>query len=208
MSASIHELARAYARLGLQHWQGESQDVKNNARSIGVAIATNVRVAERVVDEPFEPDAENGAPLMLIPMPCWQKKVYAAFFAPWLATDGGPDELSFDLVVLLQQSGPIAFRFEPGSGQNTTHGYEHVQLSRSLGRGKVQLEKPLSPLPITYPAFPILSKNVLTRFLALLVAMHGFPLGVNHVFQKAFPGQATKQRTYWDMTNSLFKGGT
>ena len=205
MSASIQELAHAYARLGLQHWQGESQRIKNKARLIGVDIATNVRVAERVVDEPFEPNAENGAPLKLIPMPCGQRKVYAAFFAPWLATHGGPDELSFDLVVLLQQSGPIAFRFEPGSGQNTTHGYDHVQLSESLGRGKVQLENPLSPLPKTYPAFPIPSNDVVARFLALLVAMHGFPLGLDEVFKRAFPGQAPKQRTYWDMTNDLFK---
>ncbi len=208
MSAAIDELAIAYARLGLQHWNRESRQVKDKARSIGVDIATSLNVAERVVEEPFEPDAANGDPMRLIPMPCGQRRVYAAFFAPWLATCDDPEQLSFDLVVLSQQSGPIAFRFEPGSGgSDVAHGYDHVQLSESLGRGKVKFENPLSPLPKTYPAFPIPSQDPVTRFLALVVAMHGFPRGVDEVFDNAFKGQANKRKTYLDLTKAMVEKG-
>ena len=206
MSATIDELAIAYARLGLQHWNRELPQVKSKAGSIGVDIATTLKVAKRVVDEPFEPDATNGDPMRLIPMPCGQRRVYAAFFAPWLASCDGSEQLSFDLVILSQQSGPIAFRFEPGSeGTNAAHGYDHVQLSESLGRGKVKLDNPLSPLPKAYPAFPIPSKDAVTRFLAMVVAMHGFPSGVKDVFNDAFKSQPNKGKDYWDMTDAMLK---
>ena len=204
MSGSIDELAIAYARLGLEHWNVESPRVKLKAKSIGVDIATNVDIARRAVEEPYEPDTANGDPMRLIPMPCGQRKVYAAFFAPWVASRNGPLRLSFDLVVLSQQSGPIAFRFEPGSGRTDAfHGYDHVQLSESLGGGKVKFDNPLSPLPKTYPAFPIPSEDAVTRFLALVVAMHGFPRGVDDVFGRAFKGQAKKQRRYLNLTKAM-----
>ena len=37
----------------------------------------------------------------------------------------------------------------------------------------------MSLLPTTYPAFPIPSEDAVTRFLAMAVAMHGFPTGVD-----------------------------
>ena len=55
-------------------------------------------------------------------------------------------------------------------------------------------------LPTTYPAFPIPSQDSVTRFLALAVAMHGFPSGVDDVLDDAFKGQPKKRKTYLDMT--------
>ena len=121
MSTSIDELLLAYAKLGLQHWATESHRVKKTARVIGVEIATKKGAAERAVTSPFQPFAENGNPMTLIPMPCKQNRVFAAFFAPWLGRQGwqGRQGLSFDLVVLLPQGSPFAFRFEPGSQYST-----------------------------------------------------------------------------------------
>ena len=202
MSASIDELLLAYARLGLQHWATESLPVKTKARAIGVDIATKIGTAARAVTSPFQPFGRNGDPMRLIPMPCKQNRVFAAFFAPWLGREG----LSFDLVVLLRQGAPFAFRFEPGSQNCTTaHGYDHVQLNQSLGQRQVVLSSAVSSLPTTYPAFPIPSRDPVTRFLAMAVAMHGFPSGVDGVFDDAFKGQPNKRKTYLDMTVAMLK---
>ena len=203
MGASIDELLLAYARLGLQHWKTESLRVKMKARAIQVDIANNKGAAERAVTSPFQPFAENGNAMTLIPMPCKQNHVFAAFFAPWFGP-AGRQGLSFDLVVLLRQGAPFAFRFEPGSHQSTgTHGYDHAQLSQLLGGGQVPLGGAVSPLPTTYPAFPIPSQDPVTRFLAMAVAMHGFPSGVDGVLDEAFKGQGNKHWTYLDMAAAM-----
>ena len=204
MSVSIDELLLAYARLGLRHWASESSRVKSRARTIGVEIATQEAVAERAVTSPFRPSAQNGSPMRLIPMPCKQNRVFAAFFAPWVG-GANPARLSFDLVVLLQQGSPYAFRFEPGSPYSTTpHGYDHVQLNESLGQRQVSLGGASSQLPTTYPAFPIRSDSPVSRFLAMAVAMHGYPSGVDDVLDRAFKGQPNKRRTYLNITKAMF----
>ena len=92
-------------------------------------------------------------------MPCKQNRVFAAFFAPWVGNTGLA-RLSFDLVVLLQQGSPFGFRLEPGSQYSVTpHGYDHVQLNKSLGQRQVPLGGTVTQLPTTYPAFPIPSKR-------------------------------------------------
>ena len=199
MDPSIDELLLEYARLGLDHWSKESERVKRRARRIQVDIATKIGVATRAVTNPFEPFAATGEPMRLIPMPCRQNHVFAAFFAPWLGR-GGRDRMSFDLVVLSAQGAPFAFRFEPGSQYaRTAHGYDHVQMNESLGQRQVELDGAVSPLPTRYPALPIPSECPLTRFLAMAVSMHGFPDGVDVVLEDAFKGQALKRNTYWDI---------
>ena len=205
MSASVDELLLAYARLGLQHWANESLRVKARARAIRVDIATQRAAAENAVTNPFRPLSSNGNSMRLIPMPCEQNRVYAAFFAPWISGTG-PAGLSFDLVVLSQQGPPLAFRFEPGSQYSVTpHGYDHVQLNESLGHQQVPLGGGVTPLPTTYPAFPIPSKDPVTRFLAMAVAMHGYPSGVDKVLQAAFQGKANRRRTYMEITKKILE---
>lgn len=203
MTPSIDDLLLAYARLGLRHWARESPRVKARARRLGVDIAEKNAVAERAVTSPFRKSAVNRNPMRLIPMPCKQNRVFAAFFVPWVGS-GGRGGLSFDLVVLSQQGPPFAFRFEPRSQYPMTpHGYDHVQLNESLIQRQVALQGAVSALPTRYPAFPIPSKNPVTRFLAMAVAMHGFPSGVDDVLDGAFKGQASKRKTYWDMTATM-----
>ena len=203
MSASINELLLAYARLGLRHWSSESQRVKARARTIRVDIATQQAAAEYAVTSPFRPFSANGNPMRLIPMPCKQRRVFAAFFAPWVG-QAGQAGLSFDLVVLLQQGPPFAFRFEPGSQFSVTaHGYDHVQLNESLGQQQIPLGGGVNPLPTTYPAFPIPSRDPVARFLTMAVTMHGYPSGVDNILNDAFKGQPKKRKKYLDITKAM-----
>ena len=205
MSELIYELLFAYAQVGVQAWQSESRQVKQKARLIGVRIAEHVGLARQVVAKPFNPSAGNGGEMILIPMPCRQRRVFAAFFAPWLSSQGW-QYLSFDLVVLLAHGSAIAFRFEPAARRgNGTHGYDHVQLNEMLGQRQVELGGAVAPLPTTYPAFPVRSQDALTRVLAMMVAMHGFPNGVDDVFDRAFRGQARTRKKYLDMTKTMLK---
>lgn len=200
MSKSIHKLLLAYAKLGVQEWQSKPQLAKRKARSIQVRIAENEALAARVLKKPFKRSADNGDEMVLIPMPCRQKRVFAAFFAPCIDRRGW-EYLSFDLVVLVQQGRAIGFRFEAGTeGGNGSHGYDHAQLSEALGRRKVELAGALLPLPTAYPAFPIPSHDTIARFLAMAVAMHGFPNGVDDVLADAFRGRFSRRMAYWDTT--------
>ena len=92
--------------------------------------------------------------MILIPMPCKQKKVFAAFFTPWLGRNGWK-QLSFDLVVLLADGSSIAFRFEPSAQPSgTAHGYDHVQLNEKLGQQQVELDGAVSPAADDLPRVP------------------------------------------------------
>ena len=198
------ELLLNYARLGVQRWSGESKTLKDSARKIRVDIAETESAAEYAVATPYRSAESAGRRPVLIPMPCGQRRVHAAFFAPWIGSPLTPDQLSFDLVVLMQQGKPIAFRFEPGSNfAKTSHGYDHIQLNESLFGGTTRLASVLSPLPNTYPGFPIPTKSTVARFLALAVAMHGYPSGVDTVFRRAFSGQPFKIQNYLDLTKKL-----
>ena len=204
MNDSTYELLFAYARLGVQNWKSKSRDVKNQARLIGVDIAEHEALAARALAKPFDPSSGNGDAITLIPMPSGRRRVYGAFFAPWRGGSVGREQLSFDLVVLSQKGLPIAFRFEPGVGRGT-HGYDHVQLSESLGKRSAAFGRLLSPVPTSYPAVPLPSQDAETRFLSMVVAMHGFPRGVDDVLEDAFKGDSRKRKNYLEMTKAMFR---
>ena len=110
--------------------------------------------------------------------------------------------MSFDLLVL-QRGRAIAFRFEPGSTKSALHAYDHVQLSESLGAREVGLSQLMSPMPTHFPAFPLPSHDNVTRFLALVVAMHGYPDGVDRILGAAFSGRPNEHRVYFDITRGM-----
>ena len=110
------------------------------------------------------------------------------------------------MVVLLPRGTPFAFRFEPGSQRNNTaHGFDHVQINELLGQRQVAMNGTTIQLPTTYPAFPIPSKDPVTRFLAMAVAMHGYPHGLEDVLDDAFKGQPTKRKMYLEMAKKMLK---
>ena len=207
MGDSISDLLSNYARLGWEHWRRESREVKSQAQRIGVEIAADEGATQYAATNPYRPAGNSGQSLKLIPMPCKPRDVSAAFFVPWIeGTDS--TELSFDLVVLIDQDSPrsIAFRFESASQDSkSTHGYNHLQLSSSLGKGQVNICNALTPLPTSYPAFPVPTKDSARRFLAMAVAMHGYPRGIDDILDKAFKGQPNKRKTYLKMTMEMLQ---
>ena len=204
MGNSIRELLQKYATLGWEHWNEKSNEYKRQVqKQIGVDIAASRWIAENAATNPFRP----GKQVTLIPMPCEQKNISAAFFVPWAGGDDGTD-LSFDLVVLLDQGSPstFAFRFESASQYSgTTHGYDHMQLSNSLCQRQVSLNGALSHLPSKYPALPIPGKEPVTRFLAMVVSMHGYPNDVNKILNRAFSGRLNKSKIYQNLTRKMLE---
>ena len=170
----------------------------------GIDIVTAEDVAVHAIANPLT--AKSRQRPKLIPMPCDQKRVYAAFFVPWLGGTPNTERLSFNLIVLMQQAA-ITFRFEPTSVRypNARHGYDHIQLSEKLGPNRLDLTSPVAPLPTTYPAFPSPSKDAVTRFLAMMVSMHGYPTGALDIIREAFGGQSSKSKAYVDLIDSMFK---
>ena len=206
MGDSISDLLRKYARLGWEHWNSRPNDFKNQAeKQIGVKIADSQWNAESAATNPFKLAATSGKQMQLIPMPCKHRNISAAFFVP-LAGRNNQSDLSFDLVVLLEQGSPctFAFRFEPASQDSgTTHGYDHMQLSNSLCQRQVTLCGVLSHLPSKYPALPIPGKEPVTRFLAMIVSMHGYPRDINEILNRAFNGELKKSKTYLELTKKI-----
>lgn len=208
MSISIDELLRKYARLGWEHWNERTSDFKKMVqKKIGVEIADSQWNAEKAATNPFRLAATNGNRMKLIPMPCMQKNIAAAFFIPWTARND-QSELCFDMVVLLDQGSPctFAFRFEPASQDcGSTHKYDHMQLSNSLCQRQIPLSNALTHLPSSYPALPIPGKEPVTRFLAMIVSMHGYPSDVNEIFNRAFYGELTKSKRYQALTRKILE---
>lgn len=207
MNVSIKELIRAYAKLGVKYWnEYQPYDVREKARQRVDADILDTEIKATNVINYMRPGTSGKRPV-LIPMPCEQSKVYSAFFTPWLGRHSGQENWSFNLVVLLQQGYLITFRFEPSVEHypDARHGYEHVQLSQTLGPERVRQDASVSPLPNTYPAFPIPSQDKVTRFLSMVVAMHGYPAGTLDIIQKAFIGEPGRARTYLGLVKTMLK---
>lgn len=207
MENTIEKLLKNYARIGWKDWNKKTKNVQNQTkRQIRVDIAETEWKAMDAVIKPFQVNGVNGKPMQLIPMPCMPRNMPAAFFVPWIESKESTD-IAFDLVVLPDQSPhPFAFRFEPAEQDSTSsHGYSHVQLSKSLGKRRMPLNNVPSHFPTSYPAFPIPSKDPLTRFLMMAVTMHGFSSGFNDVLDDAFQGDKSKYQTYRDMTKAMLQ---
>jgi len=206
MSNVTQDLLKNYARLGWEHWNDKSKEFQKEAQErVGVEIVDSEWNAQRAAIHPFKLAGNSGNRAMLIPMPCEIRNISAAFFLPWTKTDNQSD-LSFDLVVLLDNDSPytFAFRFEPASRDDgTTHGYDHMQLSNSLCLRQVSLSGVLKHLPSSYPALPIPGNAPLTRFLAMIISMHGYPRDVIKILSQAFNGNSNKREKYRNLIRKM-----
>ena len=193
----LNELVLPYAYWGIDVWAKQNSEVRRRAERLKVEIAEKHHNAKNAVMSPFKIGGQSE--LALIPMPCSPSGVSCAFFAPIRAPSNG---LSFDLVVL-SNGGQIAFRFEPKDTIPTSaHGYEHVQLSKSIGHRTRSLPQSPDWLPDSYPCFPIPGNSMVSRFLAMVVAIHGFPIGIGEVMQQIF--RPVLARKYFDCVQRLF----
>ena len=196
----LNELVLPYAKLGVREWAKQNSEVRRRAERLRVEIA-DISNVQNAVMSPFKADGQSE--LALIPMPCSPRSVSCAFFAPIRASATG---LSFDLVVL-NNGGQIAFRFEPRDTlPTTTHGYEHVQLSKSIGHRTRSLPQSPDWLPDSYPCFPIRGDCVASRFLTMAIAMHGYPIGIDNVLQQIFQNRPKQAKDYLGFIRHLLNG--
>lgn len=196
----LNELVLPYARWGVREWRKKNSELRETAKRLNVDIA-DIYSVKKAVMSPFTLDGQSE--LALIPMPCSPSGVSCAFFAPIRASTTG---LSFDLVVLTN-GGQIAFRFEPKDTiPTTTHGYEHAQLSKSIAHRTRSLPQSPDWLPDSYPCFPIRGNSMVSRFLTMVVAMHGYPIGIDNVLQQIFQNRPKQARDYWACIRRLLNG--
>lgn len=120
-------------------------------------------------------DGTNESELSLIPMPKCGKGIDQCFFIPVRRkTPIGTEEMSFELLLLVQGKKCLAFRFEPAHSVRGRHGYGHVQMSKKMLKGNIKLNEVLGWVPDSYPAFPISTSDPLKLFLAMITAIHGY----------------------------------
>ncbi|MYH15507.1 MAG: hypothetical protein F4149_10080 [Gammaproteobacteria bacterium] len=100
----------------------------------------------------------------------------------------------------------MAFRIEPAdTATGWAHGYDHIQLCKTIGRRGVTLPNVPDWLPESYPAFPIPGNSLVSRFLAMVIAMHGLSDGkVDELLQRVFPGRVKLRREYGNIIQRLF----
>ena len=205
--ARSDELVLAYALLGVGWWNRKDRTTREAAKAVlEIDIADDEYTARDVVMSPFR--AETGKPLVLIPMPLPEKRGLA-FFAP-VGVRQGHGTVAFDLALVVDKGRhALGFRFEPAdAGEDQSHGYEHVQLSVAMGHRTARLSKTPSWLPDSYPAFPIPTKNMRDRFLAMALAMHGFPQGVVDVVDQIASRNAALARECRSRINGMVGRGS
>lgn len=195
----LKELVLPYARWGADRWREQPKEIREQAEeTLDVEIASPELVTKTVMS----PIGSTQPILRLIPMPCDARDVTCSFFAPVLSHNSCT---SFHLVVLAEK-GQLAFRIEPGDvGSGWAHRYDHVQLCKSIGHRSYTLPNAPEWLPESYPAFPVPGESIVSRFLAMIVAMHGFADSLKAVFEMIFPSRPTLRRKYSEITEDLLK---
>ena len=168
------ELALEYARLGVKSWNRRDRATRKAAKvALAIDIAEDEYTASEVVKKPFRAGTDKA--LVLIPMPMPEGRELA-FFAPVDArrSDGA---VAYDLALVVDECRhAVGFRLEPADiGADQSHGYDHVQLNVAMGHRTAPLARTATWLPDSYPAFPLRSSGMRDRFLAMTLAMHGFP---------------------------------
>lgn len=199
---TLRSLVLPYARLGVKKWKSKSSNPQIQTeveKALEGRIADNEYMANQAITRPFRPNQDDPDRLVLVPMPCERKGMAGAFFAPVSSSIAEP---SFDLVVMMTK-GNIAFRFEPGDEDGWAHGYGHVQLSRSIGHRSLTLPGSLDWLPDSYPAFLVPGQCVASRFLAMIVAMHGYPKGTSEILDEADPSEQQLWRKYLGLIDRM-----
>ena len=197
---------RLYAVRGVKDWNDTNDIV---CRGIMNCLSTSDIVEdEHLVRKAIEQSRRSGgnASPNFFPMPDtygkWKKKPSdrprISLFAPRY-TDGIQSHVAFDLisfVSFMDHQHCLVFRFEPADDPRSSHGYPHVQLSRSLSRRTVPVGCVPNWFPDSYPAFPVPARDSTEIFLSMAVAVHGFEGGMKQLLEDMFEGRPLVVRKY------------
>jgi hypothetical protein len=184
----LFQLMLLYAYSGIEEWEKIRPPMRAMARGcLGqVDIAETREEAAETLNTAFRIDR---MPLLkFIPMPqhAARPKFGRSFFLPICQVSDLGKRIGFELFIWIEDDKCLAFRYEPAhessADEPSAHDYGHVQLCHSLLAGEFGTKIP-KWIPDSYPAMPLAAPEPLSRFLALMTAVHGNsgPLGVKQI---------------------------
>src|SRR4051812_25687081 len=132
----VISLMRSYAHRGLKDWGNATALDKRVVLSVlGNKIAETEWQADDTIDAVRED--LNLSRCRFIPMPTINHGgMKYCFFLP-IRSPG--DKLSFDLLLFIDGKKWLGFRFEPADSPQSTHGYGHVQMNKSMIRKQLPM---------------------------------------------------------------------
>jgi hypothetical protein len=169
------DILKDYALSGISFWHtlgGKRQT--EVARLFGPLIENDPQQLEWKFSEAKK---ERAPQFNFIPMPEPSGRDFViSFFVPRFDFSSGKKfRCGFLLVAWINHNGgrTVAFRFEAAHGDNTSHAYDHLQLTRIMNSPDhtSSFEK---WIPQSYPAFPFVLANPLEFFATIAVAVHGY----------------------------------
>lgn len=180
------ELMKLYARRGIDDWKSAPNELRKRAQDcLGTGIADHDYEANTTIHTIY--NGTSSTQLSFIPMPKHPAGgIERCFFLPVRElASGGQETLAFELFLLVARKDCLAFRFEPARAASA-HNYGHMQLSRKMLKKTIEVKGIPDWLPVTYPAFPMLTSEPLKVFLCMITAVHGYQGGSVTVLQDVF----------------------
>ena len=195
-NTELEDLIKLYAVRGIKDWKETDGMVCREVRNClsTLTIVENEDLVREAIKISKRGNAEGSPRFFPVPDTCrrWKGKrsdrPRVSLFAPRYS-DGAQSHMAFDLISFVSPEEHrycVGFRFEPADEPRYSHGYPHVQFSRSMLHRAVPIGCVPSWLPDSYPAFPLRTRDSTEMFLAMTVAVHGFEGGVKQLIQKSF----------------------
>lgn len=174
-------------------------------------IVENENLIREAIEESKRANAGGSPRFFPVPDTCrrWKGKRFdrprVSLFA-LSYPDGVQSHIAFDLISFVSPEEHrycLVFRFEPADELRYSHGYPHIQFSRSLLRRAVPIGCVPSWLPDGYPAFPLPARDSTEMFLSMAVAVHGFEGGMKQLIEKLFQDRPLDVRKYLKRVEDL-----
>lgn len=201
---NLEELLTLYAVRGIADWVKAQRSIQDRARRLlRNQIAENRWAVSNVIKASLR--GSGTGPSTFIPMPKFRHKgIDQCFFLPIREPQAG--KTAFDLLLFVDESNTLGFRFEPADSPESTHGYGHVQLNRSMCGGGIAIEGIPKWLPETYPAFAIGTSDPVLMFLSMATSVHGYENGMQEILVNMWKSRPHRGQTYIDALRSILIG--
>lgn len=202
----LEELIGPYAIRGVRDWNETNDTVRRGVMSClsGSGIVDKEQHVRGALEQSRRSD--DDVPPKLFPMPYTYRKgkrkspdrPEISLFTPRYPA-GRQSHVAFDLISFVSSPDSqhcLVFRLEPADPPRSSHGYPHVQLSRSLSGRTVPVDCVPSWFPDSYPAFPVPARDSTEMFLSMAVAVHGFGSEMRQLIEEMFQGRPLDVRKY------------
>lgn len=193
MDQDLRRLLRFYSFLGITYWNNEADDAtKDVARAaLQNRIAEGEYEAGAIIDSKLKRGGDPRA--LFIPMPMVNHSgILHCFFLPMPEAE----RMAFDLVLIIDADHSLGFRFEPADDADSTHGYGHVQMNRTMFHRTIEVKGIPEWLPDSYPAFPQRAAEPIQLFLSMTTSVHGYEKGMKKIIFDLFKNEPMTAKKY------------